>query len=126
MFLLTPALSLGERGNRSQFSGKATAENGSVTTEIYQHSQRLFPLPAGEGQGEGDRSVQPAVGLNEKPILRTRPFLKMSLLKLNCRIVAAVSAHDSGDKSHALQTLRADCVRSQWRRRPACLANASM
>ena len=53
LFPLTPALSLGERGNRSQCLGKSTAEFCSSAHEFYEHIQRLFPLPGGEGQGEG-------------------------------------------------------------------------
>jgi len=53
-FPLTPALSLGERGKRSQIIGKATAEGCSIAAEFYQRIQRLFPLPWGEGQGEGE------------------------------------------------------------------------
>ena len=57
-FLLTPTLSLGEREKRSQFFGKTAAESCSTTDEICQCAQRLFPLPKGEGQGEGKKSFQ--------------------------------------------------------------------
>lgn len=52
-FPLTPSLSLGERENGFQFFGKAravTGLNGFVKSE---RGQLLFPLPWGEGQGEG-------------------------------------------------------------------------
>jgi hypothetical protein len=54
---LTPALSRWEREKRSQLFGMATAEFSTMTDEFYEHTQRLFPLPAGEGQGEGERSI---------------------------------------------------------------------
>jgi hypothetical protein len=53
LFPLTPALSLGERGKRSPFLGGAVNGFGSMTFGFYKTIQRLFPLPAGEGQGEG-------------------------------------------------------------------------
>ncbi len=53
---LTPALSLGERGNISQTSAitatVAIREISGKSNSI----QMLSPLPAGEGQGEGERS----------------------------------------------------------------------
>jgi lysophospholipase L1-like esterase len=52
-FPLTPALSLGERGKRSQLVGVAAAGFCSVDIRIAESEQRLFPLPGGEGQGEG-------------------------------------------------------------------------
>src|SRR5579871_2839936 len=53
LFPLTPALSPGERGKRSQSFGETMAEFCTMTFEVYKSSQRLFPLPKGEGQGEG-------------------------------------------------------------------------
>ncbi len=52
-FPLTPALSLGEREKRSQLLGKATAAFSIAVHKFYEDAQRLFPLPGGEGQGEG-------------------------------------------------------------------------
>ena len=52
-FSLTPALSRWERGNGFQRLGKSTAGFCSTALEFYGCSQRLFPLPRGEGQGEG-------------------------------------------------------------------------
>jgi hypothetical protein len=46
-FPLTPALSPGERGNRRQSVGKTGVD------ETFVRLTWLFPLPAGEGQGEG-------------------------------------------------------------------------
>jgi assimilatory nitrate reductase catalytic subunit len=61
----TPALSPAERENRSQSVGEAAAGESSGALGEQKKFQRLFPLPAGEGQGEGERnklfsSVQPA------------------------------------------------------------------
>jgi hypothetical protein len=57
LFPLTPALSLGERGKRPQILGKAATEFCSVAFQFYENAQRLFPLPAGEGQGEGESGI---------------------------------------------------------------------
>jgi 5-methyltetrahydrofolate--homocysteine methyltransferase len=58
LFPLTPALSPGERENRSQSPGKTMAESSSDTKRIAESEQRLSPLPKGEGQGEGKGGVQ--------------------------------------------------------------------
>ncbi len=52
-FPLTPALSRGERENRSQFSGETTPDFCSTDFQENESPQRLSPLPEGEGQGEG-------------------------------------------------------------------------
>jgi epoxyqueuosine reductase len=54
---LTPALSRWEREKRSLSSGESTAAFSSTGNEFYQRDQNLSPLPAGEGQGEGERSL---------------------------------------------------------------------
>ena len=56
-FSFTPALSLRERGNRSPRLGKIKAVRCSVISAIYNRAQRLFPLPKGEGQGEGKARI---------------------------------------------------------------------
>ncbi len=69
LFPLTPALSLGERENRAQSPGKATAESSSNATRSSESDQRLSPLPEGEGQGEGKGSVQsPNVSASPLPL----------------------------------------------------------
>src|SRR5262249_11182815 len=57
-FPLTPALSPGEREKRSQFSGEMAADSGSRDSQQNKNAQLLSPLPAGEGQGEGERGVE--------------------------------------------------------------------
>jgi anaerobic selenocysteine-containing dehydrogenase len=52
---LTPALSPGEREKRSQSYANPSAANGSQTLRESANTQRLSPLPGGEGQGEGER-----------------------------------------------------------------------
>ena len=54
-FSLTPALSRWERENRSQRLGKPIVASGSSDSRKSEASQLLFPLPAGEDQGEGER-----------------------------------------------------------------------
>ncbi len=54
-FPLTPALSRGERENHSPpFGGRERGVSHMRVTKT-QNIQMLFPLPAGEGQGEGKR-----------------------------------------------------------------------
>ena len=62
-FSLTPALSRWERENRSPRHGKSVADQSkagfcSAPLKFYELLQRLFPLPAGAGQGEGERLPQ--------------------------------------------------------------------
>jgi len=70
-FPLTPALSLGERGNRPPLSGESNALSRSGVSALNRGAHGgsrndalpkkdagcQFPLPAGEGQGEGERDV---------------------------------------------------------------------
>ncbi len=54
-FSLTPALSRWERGSRSPLSGRTSTANRLKPDEFFGIHQRLFLLPAGEGQDEGER-----------------------------------------------------------------------
>src|SRR2546428_555355 len=56
LFPLTPALSLGERENPRPAVGKASVAGTFESREL------LFPLPQGEGQGEGKAAVRPCRG----------------------------------------------------------------
>jgi 5-methyltetrahydrofolate--homocysteine methyltransferase len=60
LFPLTPALSLGERENRSQSLGKPTTAFSSEASRISESEQRLSPLPKGEGRSEGKRGARAA------------------------------------------------------------------
>ncbi len=71
LFPLTPALSLGERENRPPLSGEPNAldragisalncaAHGASGSDVHPKKDAgcKFPLPAGEGQGEGERDV---------------------------------------------------------------------
>jgi len=75
-FSLTPALSRWERENRSQFSGKAMTGFCSTTFAFYKNVQRLFLLPAGEGQDEGERG-------RPSPVTKVRlKFLQLASIVL--------------------------------------------
>src|SRR5881397_3477837 len=54
-FPLTPALSLGERENPARFFSKAQRGVCPTNRPNNRTCRRLFPLPVGEGQGEGNR-----------------------------------------------------------------------
>jgi len=55
---LTPALSLGERENRSQPQSEPKNTDSSTASEKSKVEQQLSPPPGGEGQGEGERARQ--------------------------------------------------------------------
>lgn len=57
-FPLTPALSFGKRGNRLQFCEQLRCWIREKCLKQYRDVQSLFPLPGGEGQGEGKRVLQ--------------------------------------------------------------------
>ena len=54
-FPLTPALSLGERENRALALGHTRGGFCQASVGTIRGWRRLFPLPKGEGQGEGKR-----------------------------------------------------------------------
>jgi hypothetical protein len=70
-FPLTPALSPAEREKRSQLLGETTADFSSTTCEFYEINQRLFPLPGGEGQGEGKTRSLTAASAFPNSVLNT-------------------------------------------------------
>jgi hypothetical protein len=55
LFPLTPALSLGERKNRPPFRVHNQDRVCQASVRKTHSWQMLFPLPEGEGQGEGKR-----------------------------------------------------------------------
>src|SRR5205814_10682506 len=55
---LTPALSRGERGDRRQSVGESALAKTSTERAL------LFPLPGGEGQGEGKLRIRLTVERN--------------------------------------------------------------
>jgi len=57
-FPLTPTLSQGERENRSPAHGKSGRGRYSTHPEQSERARMLFPLPAGEGQGEGEPAIR--------------------------------------------------------------------
>jgi sulfite reductase (NADPH) flavoprotein alpha-component len=59
-FSLTPALSPREREKSIQSSGEGKLGESSVLVEIPRGRPSLYPLPNGEGQGEGQGSVRPS------------------------------------------------------------------
>jgi len=52
---LTPALSLRERENHTPSPMKSCGRIHRTTSRAANRSRPLFPLPGGEGQGEGGR-----------------------------------------------------------------------
>ena len=87
-FNLTPALFPGERGKRSQPHGQSSAGLCLTRLQITGRQERLSPLLAGEGQGEGtaahfsdiynftstgwpDRSSDASAGGNFASIMKT-------------------------------------------------------
>jgi hypothetical protein len=73
MFPLTSAFSRREREKRSRFSGKAMAGFCSGVGGVYEMDQRVFLLPAGEGQDEAERGVNSDSHRLSKAYLKARP-----------------------------------------------------
>ena len=56
LFPLTPAFSLGEREYPPPVFGESKGADGRTTLGKLQRARMLFPLPKGEGQGEGEET----------------------------------------------------------------------
>ena len=69
---LTPALSLGERGKRSQLFGEMMAESCLNAGGFYADTQRLFLLPAGDYCWLGSSNRNPAEPEAARPSERER------------------------------------------------------
>ncbi len=54
----SPQPSLKEREKRPQRFGEVTAASCLTSNELYEKTQRLFLLPEGEGQDEGEPADQ--------------------------------------------------------------------
>jgi len=70
MFPLTPALSLWERGKRSQRPGELETASGSNDLRMAENVQLLFLLPWGEGQDEGENDAHFKVFFPPQGLLR--------------------------------------------------------
>jgi DNA polymerase III subunit alpha len=82
-FPLTPALSPGERENRSQPLDKCEAASGSTALLQEGNSQRLSPLPGGEGQGEGKEDV----AFHKQPEIAKAIQVVLDRLKLELAVI---------------------------------------
>jgi len=97
---LTPALSPGERENRSPSSGKTEAGDSSTSSGEPENTLSLSPLPGGEGQGEGERSTNSAETFRaalEKKILATLKPEELGLRFEPVREQALKAAEQSQD-----------------------------
>jgi sulfite reductase (NADPH) flavoprotein alpha-component len=91
-FSLTPALSLGGRENDSPLSGESKRGDGTTSAGAVSEHPSLFPLPKGEGRGEGEVSTQ---------FSRANPF--PAPLITNRRLNGAGSAKDTRHFEFALE-----------------------
>jgi urease accessory protein UreH len=84
---LTPALSPREWENRSPAHAEFVTDFGSTTLLTSESVQPLFPLPGGEGQGEGERkTIQQSV----------QKILFLDALRLDSRTGTLTSPHVTG------------------------------
>ena len=88
---LTPALSPGERENRSPSHGKRWTEDISEITSAEREGRKPFPFHGGEGQGEGER----ALSLDEERWLYS--MTRHSTHPLPVRIGEALAGEHSGE-----------------------------
>jgi len=97
---LTPALSPGERGNRSPSPGQSKGGDISTTSGQPKSAQSLSPLPGGEGKGEGERSTKSIETFRaalEKKILATLKPEELGLRFEPVREQALKAAEQSQD-----------------------------
>jgi hypothetical protein len=93
---LTPALSRGEREKRAQRFGETMTECRFMTCKFCEIVQRLSPLPAGEGQGEGKASAILWANMNAKPIVKSAHIYCL------CLTTGLTTRADSGSGGGAL------------------------
>ena len=60
-FPLTPALSLGERGEPGGFTGCRQVHPASPAPDFAGGKPAILPLPEGEGRGEGEGNQRTAI-----------------------------------------------------------------
>jgi len=111
---LTPALSPGEREKRSQLSDKTTVVSGSNDSQQNKNDQLLSPLPAGEGQGEGERGTQ----LHQQPEVAAAIKTVIDRLQLELKVI-----EKTGFISYFL--ICADFIRHGREKGISCVARGS-
>jgi ABC-type antimicrobial peptide transport system permease subunit len=92
-FTFTPALPLKERENHSQAQNKPEIGTVSARSEQCRTGQMLSPLPAGEGQGEGEaREVLSlsALGLRSCARRRTRSLATIAMLACGSFLIVSI------------------------------------
>ncbi len=104
---LTPALSLRERGNHSPISGEMKTGDSSTALEKSRDGQQLFPLPGGEGQGEGERGCSlslSSLGLRGCARRRKRSLSTVAMLACGSFLIVSIGV------------FRLDANRDAWKK----------
>ncbi len=79
LFPLTPALSPGECESRAPSCNESVTGSSSTDSRVMETTQRLSPLPRGEGQSDGKFEVQPSMTAESALPLRlsgSQPFIQ--------------------------------------------------